>query len=144
MRAKLPLGIVAVASLSLTGLAVSTSPATAITRNCSANAPLCIHYNSVGLGWQSEFGAPGFVPSFNPSKTSDPARFKAGTKGGAGAGELVWNNAASFRNLSPYEGVFVYEGSNYTGKKDYFGPNGKGNLANTKNNNASMGWAGDS
>lgn len=101
---------------------------------------MCIHYNSVGNGYNAEFGSDYNVPSFNPNLTSNDVYFKAGSKGSAGAGSWVWNNAASLRNLGNTVRVGVFENSNYEGESDIFGIGRSGNLVDTRNDNASMGW----
>lgn len=131
----------ALIALALTGVAMAASPASALTRNCnSSSAQLCLYYNSVANGLNAEFGTQSSVPSFNPGVASDPAKFKAGAQGSAGAGYYVWNQAAAGRNYSTVYKMAVFVDSNYTGAKDVFAAYTYGNLVNTKNDNASLAW----
>lgn len=141
MRMKMFIGGVVTATITGVGVVVSATPASAVTRNCNATtARMCIHYNSKELGYQAEFGSDYNIKSFNPGKTSDPAVFKAGSKGSAGAAYWVWNNAASLRNLGNTVRVGVFQDSDYGGAGDIFPIGASGNLVHTKNDNASMAW----
>lgn len=131
----------------LTGLAVATvatafaaGPASALQRNCSSTARMCMHYNSSANGLNAEFGSDYNVPSFNPSRTTDDIYFKAGSQGSAGAGQWVWNGAASVVNPNLTVRVGVFVDSDYNGLVDIANPGQTKNLVNTKNNDASMGW----
>lgn len=132
--------LAAASAVAVIGVVAGAGPAVALQRNCSSSARMCIHYNSVGNGMNAEFGSDYNVPSFNPSVTSNDIYFKAGSEGGAGAGQWVWNNAASLVNFHRTVRVGVFQESDYRGLRDVFDPYSYGNLVNTKNDNASMGW----
>lgn len=132
--------LAAASAVAVIGVVAGAGPAVALQRNCSTSARMCIHYNSVGNGMNAEFGSDYNVPSFNPSVTGNDIYFKAGVKGSAGAGQWVWNNAASLRNLHPFVRVGVFVDSSYGGAVDIADPGETRNLGVTKNNNASMGW----
>jgi len=131
--------LAAVAAALVASVAVA-APASALTRSCSSAARMCIHYNSVANGMNAEFGSDYNVPSFNPSNTTNDIFFKAGSEGSAGAGEWVWNNAASLVNFHMAVKVAVFVNSSYDGERDIFYKYTGGNLVKTKNDNASMAW----
>ncbi|MFJ8012726.1 peptidase inhibitor family I36 protein [Streptomyces sp. NPDC096339] len=57
---------------------------------------------------------------------------------GAGAGQIVKNNAASAHNNSVTDFAKVYYNSNFSGPYDFFSWRESGNLVNTYNENASV------
>lgn len=132
--------LAAASAVAVIGVVVGAGPAAALQRNCSSSARMCIHYNSVGNGMNAEFGSDYSVPSFNPYVTSNDISFKAGSEGSAGAGQWVWNNAASLVNFHTTVRVAVFQQSDYSGLRDVFSAYTYGNLVNTKNDNASMAW----
>jgi hypothetical protein len=82
----------------------------------------------------------GSATAFNGSSVPNLAGYTF-LRAGAGQGQPVKNNAASFKNLSINHIATVFYNSNYSGACDTFAPLTYTNkLARTYNENASMGF----
>ena len=123
------------------GIASPSHAAVTVTRNCSTSAQMCIHYNTISYGLNAEFGSNTNISSFNYNLNGSVYyRYKAGTQGSGGAGQTVWNNGGSGKNLSTWRNFAVFQNSNYQGNSVAIPYNHVANLGIVQNDNASMGW----
>lgn len=93
---------------------------------------LCLHHNSNLQGATIGFYN-NVAPNYGTHRFFGP---------GTGANHLVWNDAASAKNLDPDFYVRIYFNSNCGGTYDQVNKLTWRNLANTYNENASHRWAG--
>lgn len=128
------IGTLAAAALAVGGLFGAAPTASAANQDgvCDVNEG-CLYRNSAAYGYGSfaDFWLP--VPTFNGTGHKFLST-------GAGKGELVWNNAAHARNRESGRTMRVYVNSNYLGAYDSIPASSRKDLANTKNDNASLKW----
>jgi hypothetical protein len=128
-----------VAATAATAATLSSGMAFAVdnTANCDAifdgGGDACLYYNS------NLAGARDADPNTNNYGTT--YTFKAYYGGSNGAGQLVWNNAASVYNETSCYDLHIWYNSNQAGAMQTIGKSDWANLnATLKNNNASQSW----
>ncbi|MFF2026307.1 peptidase inhibitor family I36 protein [Streptomyces sp. NPDC058171] len=115
-------------ALSTTGTAHAGSSGSAAVECASGYA--CLYYNSNFSG--------AVYRQYTAISNYDGYYFVASSKGSAGAGSSVKNNAASVDNWDFAFGIRIYYNSNYGGVSQSIGAGGTANLnASLKNQNAS-------
>ncbi len=126
--------VLAVAAAIAASLAPAGAAVAAPSGRCNVEGDYCFYYNSNHAGAKATFHEKGSVSNLRGYKFD---------RSGAGAGLPVKNNAASaelrFPGCSPSQCyIRVYVNSGYLGYYDQVGANSWRNLADTKNNNASV------
>jgi hypothetical protein len=128
-----------VAATAVTAVTLGSGMAVAVdnTANCEFNTSgggdACLYYNSNLAGARD---ADPYTNNYGTTYT-----FKSYYGGSNGAGQLVWNNAASVYNESGCYNLNIWYNSNQAGPVQTIGKSDWANLnATLKNNNASQSW----